>query len=107
QVIIPHQEDIAMSATLTEQAVPTGTWTLDAVHSSVGFAVRHSGVSLFRGTVEGFEAELVDGVLTGGASASAISVQDESLQGHLLSPDFFDAEQFPRVAFESTSISRD
>ena len=34
-------------------------------------------------------------------------MQDENLEGHLLSPDFFDAERFPRVSFESTSIARD
>ena len=41
------------------------------------------------------------------ATASAITVNDENLQGHLLSPDFFDVERTPRVSFESTSISRD
>jgi polyisoprenoid-binding protein YceI len=96
-----------MSTTLTEQTVPTGTWTLDPVHSQVGYAVRHAGVSLFKGTVEGVEAELADGVLTGGAPVTGITVQDENLAGHLLSPDFFDAERFPRVSFESTSIRRD
>ena len=38
-----------MSTITTEQAIPTGTWTLDTVHSTVGYAVRHSGVSLFKG----------------------------------------------------------
>ena len=50
-----------MSTITTEQAIPTGTWTLDTVHSSVGYAVRHSGVSLFKGTVDSFDAELADG----------------------------------------------
>ena len=41
-----------MTTTLTEQAIPTGTWTLDATHSQVGYAVKHAGVSLFRGGLE-------------------------------------------------------
>ena len=95
-----------MSTITTEQAIPTGTWQLDTVHSSVGYAVRHSGVSLFKGTVGAVEAELVDGALRGSADVSSITVDDENLQGHLLSPDFFDVERTPRVSFESTSVSR-
>jgi polyisoprenoid-binding protein YceI len=96
-----------MSTITTEQTIPTGTWTVDRVHSSVGYAVRHSGVSLFRGTVDSFDAELADGKLRGSAEVSSITVDDESLQGHLLSPEFFDVERTPHVSFESTSISRD
>ena len=96
-----------MSTITTETAIPTGTWELDKVHSSVGYAVRHSGVSLFKGSVEGFDAELVDGALRGSADVSTITVNDENLQAHLLSPDFFDVQRTPRVSFESTSIARD
>ena len=95
-----------MSTTITEQAIPTGTWALDKTHSTVGYAVRHSGVSLFKGGVEGFEAELVDGTLRGSADVSRITVNDENLQAHLLSPDFFDVQRTPRVSFGSTSIRR-
>jgi polyisoprenoid-binding protein YceI len=96
-----------MGTITSEQAVPTGTWTLDKVHSSVEYAVRHSGVSLFKGGVEDFDAEIVDGTLRGSADVSTVTVNDENLQGHLLSPDFFDVQRTPRVSFESTSIRRD
>ena len=96
-----------MSTITTEQTTPTGTWTLDKIHSTVGYAVRHSGVSLFKGTVGSFDVELVDGALRGSADVSSITVDDDNLQAHLLSPDFFDVERTPRVSFESTSISRD
>jgi polyisoprenoid-binding protein YceI len=95
-----------MTTTLSEQILP-GTWTLDKVHSTVGYAVRHSGLSLFKGGLTEFDASLVDGVIRGSANVASITVNDENLQGHLLSPDFFDYEQFPRVSFESTSIVRD
>lgn len=93
--------------THTEQALPAGTWTLDPVHSQVGFAIRHSGVSLFRGTIDSFEAELADGTLRGSAEVSSIRVSDENLNAHLLSPDFFDATRFPKVTFTSTAPRRD
>jgi polyisoprenoid-binding protein YceI len=95
-----------MSTITVEPTVPTGTWTLDKVHSSVEYAVRHSGVSLFKGGVADFDAELVDGALRGSADVSTITVNDENLQAHLLSPDFFDVQRTPRVSFESTSIRR-
>jgi polyisoprenoid-binding protein YceI len=96
-----------MTTTLTEQQIPTGTWLLDTTHSSVAYAVRHSGVSLFKGGLADFDASLVDGELRGSAEVASITVQDENLQGHLLSPDFFDAERHPRVSFESTDIRRE
>jgi polyisoprenoid-binding protein YceI len=96
-----------MTTTLTEQAIPTGTWTLDATHSQVGYAVKHAGVSLFRGGLESFDATLAEGSLIGSADVSSITIQDENLAGHLASPDFFDAERFPKVSFHSTSIERE
>jgi polyisoprenoid-binding protein YceI len=95
------------TVTQIEQAVPTGTWSLDKIHSHVGYAVKHAGVSLFKGAVEGFEASLADGTLCGSAPVTGITVQDENLAGHLLTPDFFDAERFPQVSFTSTELRRD
>jgi polyisoprenoid-binding protein YceI len=94
------------TVTQIEQAVPTGTWTLDKVHSQVGYAVKHAGISLFKGEVEGFDASLADGTLRGSAPVKGITVQDENLAGHLLSPDFFDAERHPTVSFTSTELRR-
>jgi polyisoprenoid-binding protein YceI len=96
-----------MTTTLTEKTIPAGTWTLDKTHSSVSYSVRHSGVSLFKGGLTDFEAALDDGQLRGSAAVASITVQDENLEGHLLSPDFFDAERFPRVSFASTDIRSD
>jgi len=92
--------------TTTEQVLPTGTWTLDTTHSSVAYAVRHSGVSLFKGGLSEFDASLDGARLHGSADVAGITVQDENLEAHLLSPDFFDAERFPRVSFASTEIRR-
>jgi polyisoprenoid-binding protein YceI len=101
------EENRTMTTTLTEQALPTGTWTLDKTHSSVSYSVRHSGVSLFKGGLADFDAVLDAGLLAGSADVASITVQDENLEGHLLSPDFFDAERYPRVSFASTDIRRD
>ena len=96
-----------MSTTEHTTAIPNGTWTLDPVHSSIGFAVPYSGIGTFRGTFADFDAKLVDGTLEGVAKVASVKVDDENLVGHLQSPDFFDAEQYPELRFVSRTIERD
>jgi polyisoprenoid-binding protein YceI len=95
----------------TEQ-LPTGTWTLDPIHSSASFAVKHMVVATFRGRFEEFDARLdVDengeGKLVGTVKTDSIVVKDENLAAHLRSPEFFDTERYPELRFESTSITRE
>jgi polyisoprenoid-binding protein YceI len=95
------------TTTTTTTGIPTGTWATDPVHSSIGFAVRYSGIGTFRGTFEEFDAKLVDGRIEGVAKVASVKVDDPQLTGHLQSPDFFDAEQHPELRFVSSSIERD
>lgn len=90
--------------------IPAGTtWTVDQVHSNVGFAVKHMVVSTFRGRFEDYDATLTaneDGTLrlAGRVDASSISVKDDNLAAHLQAPDFFDTERHPYVTFDSTLV---
>ena len=97
------------TVTETQEVVPTGTWTLDGAHSLVGFELPYMGLT-FRGSFSPVEATLTDAdgrpTLTGVAKADDIRVQDENLNVHLLSPEFFDAERTPELRFESRSIRR-
>lgn len=93
--------------TSTTTTVPTGTWSLDPVHSSIGFAVTYQGVMTFKGTFEEYGATLADGRLEGFAEVASVKVDDENLAGHLQTPDFFDAEQYPELRFASQSIERE
>jgi polyisoprenoid-binding protein YceI len=98
------------STTLTEArtAIPTGTWRSDPVHSSVGFSVRYALVGTFRGSFGDFSValETEDGEprLAGTVKVASVRVPDENLTGHLLSPDFFDAERHPELRFDSTRV---
>lgn len=90
------------------QALPVGTWTIDPVHSQVGFAVGYH-VGTFRGSFSPVQATLEVGAsgearLTGSVAVSGVQVQDENLAAHLRSPDFFDAERTPEISFASTAI---
>jgi polyisoprenoid-binding protein YceI len=94
-----------MSSQTTEQAVPTGAWSVDTVHSTVGFAVPYLA-GTFQGTFSDFDARLSDGVLRGTAEVNSVQVKDPNLEAHLQNPDFFDAERFPQLSFEAGDISR-
>jgi polyisoprenoid-binding protein YceI len=95
-----------MSATIERTAIPTGTWNADTVHSGLGFEVPYA-VATFSGDVTDFNASLKDGVLEGAARIASLKVKDESLEAHLQSPEFFDAERHPELTFVSTEIRRD
>ena len=96
--------------TISQQTLPTGTWNVDPVHSQVGFAVDYV-VGTFRGSFSPVDATLAvaeDGTatLTGTAPVNGVKVQDENLEAHLQSPDFFDAERAPEITFRSTDVRR-
>jgi polyisoprenoid-binding protein YceI len=83
----------------------TGTYTVDPVHSSFGFAVRYQGVSVFKGTLAEVDAKLADGKLEGNAQVESISIKSPAqFRAHVLSAEFFDAENHPRVTFTSDAI---
>jgi polyisoprenoid-binding protein YceI len=85
--------------------IPTGTWTVDPVHSVAGFAVRHMIVGTFRGEFDDVDATLTDGELVGKVKVASLKIKDEKLKGHLFSPDFFDVERFPEIVYESSSLA--
>lgn len=85
--------------------VPGGTWTVDPVHSVASFSVRHMMVGTFRGEFCEIEASLTDGKLVGKVKVASLRIKDERLKGHLLTPEFFDAERYPDVVFESSSLT--
>lgn len=94
-----------MSSQITQQGLPTGTWSVDRVHSTVGFAVQYMA-GTFQGTFSGFDAHLEDGLLSGSAAVASVQVKDPNLETHLQSPDFFDAERFPQLSFKADDVDR-
>ena len=83
----------------------SGTYVADPVHSSFGFAVRYQGVSLFRGTLSDVTAQLSAGRLDGTAKVESISIRTpDQFRAHVLSAEFFDAENHPEVRFVSSDL---
>ena len=93
-----------MSTDTVNQKVPTGTWTVDPVHSSISFAITHNNVATFRSGFETYAATLTGGdeaKLEGSVDVQSIDIDEAQLKGHLMSPEFFDAERFPKLTFAS------
>ncbi len=90
----------------------TGTWTIDPVHSSIGFSVRHLVVSKVRGHFGTFSGAIVvaeDGTPSVSAEIAIDSVNSGNAQRdeHVKSADFFDVEKYPTATFVSTGVRAD
>ncbi len=97
-----------MSTETLNQQIPAGAYAVDPVHSSITFAITHNGVATFRSGFGTYDARLSGGEaprLEGTVDIASIDIEDEQLKGHLLSPDFFDAQHHPRLRFESSELS--
>jgi polyisoprenoid-binding protein YceI len=88
-------------------------WTLDKAHSKLSFTVTHLMISEVDGGFKNFDAKLTsskadlsDAVFELTAQVNSISTDNERRDGHLKSPDFFDAEKFPTLTFKSTSFTK-
>ena len=92
--------------------IPTGTWNADPSHSKVGFAVKHMGIANVRGEFTEYSGTLEIGEdlssarVSGSAKVASVKTGEDQRDVHLRSPDFFDAEQFPELTFESTRLER-
>jgi polyisoprenoid-binding protein YceI len=96
-----------MSTETVNQTIPAGSWGVDPVHSAIHFAITHNGIATFRSGFKSFSAELSGGdqpKLVGSVDVDSVDISEEMLKGHLMSPDFFDAENHPQLKFSSTSL---
>jgi polyisoprenoid-binding protein YceI len=93
-----------MSTITTSKTAPAGSWSADPVHSNVSFEIDYAGTNIFRGGFHEYSAGVHDGVLEGSAKVASVDVKDEQLNGHLQTPDFFDAERFPKITFRTSDL---
>ncbi|MGO9782854.1 MAG: YceI family protein [Streptosporangiaceae bacterium] len=103
-----------MSSAATEiPGYVAGTWTIDPIHSEVGFSVRHMMVSKVRG-----KFEKVDGTFTTAPDplqstvhavidASSITTHQNDRDNHVRSEDFLHVEKHPTITFDSTGVTAD
>lgn len=86
-------------------------WTIDPAHSEINFTVRHMMISNVRGRFENFTGEVEfdqenpsNTQVEVKIDANSINTREEKRDGHLRSPDFLNAEEYPYITFESHSV---
>mgnify|MGYP003544702240 FL=1 len=96
--------------TRTTTLVPAGTWQVDPAHSSVEFSVKHMGIANVRGRFTDFQGTVEVGKDAWSAKArgtikvASIDTGEDQRDTHLRSADFFDADAFAEITFESTRV---
>jgi polyisoprenoid-binding protein YceI len=99
-----------MSIIAATTLLPTGTWSVDPVHSRVEFEVRQLGVATVRGAFDEFEGtlelheDLAAARVHGSITVASLDTNRKRRDAHLRSYDFFDAERNPKITFESSEI---
>ena len=87
--------------------IPSGTWSIDPVWSALEFEVKKLGLATVKGRVPGFSGTIEGGetpTISGTVDVSSITTFDETRDGHIQAPDFFDTERYPELRFESASV---
>jgi polyisoprenoid-binding protein YceI len=98
-----------MSAITTETLVPTGTWAVDPVHTTIGFQVTDTSdlFSVVNGRFIDVAGRVIGGEdpsFTGTIRVDSLRTDNEQRDKHLISPDFLDAPKHPEIRFRSTSV---
>ena len=91
----------------------TGTYTLDAAHSTIGFVARHARVTKVRGAFTDFTGTAVLDFDDPSRSRAEVTIQVAGIDTrnaqrdeHLRTNDFFDAATYPEITFVSTAAEK-
>jgi polyisoprenoid-binding protein YceI len=104
---------VTSSTPSTDLQIPgyvAGTWTIDQVHTHVGFVIKHMMVSKVRGHFGAFSGQIVTAddpfasSVTASIDVASINTNNDMRDEHIRSADFFDAEHHPTMTFTSTGI---
>lgn len=109
---------VALSAFLASQPAevpaprPGNDWSIDPVHSSVVFKIKHANVSNLYGMFEKLSGKLsidpkdvASGRIEVEIAADSVYSHDPKRDAHLKGPDFFDVKQYPAIKFTSTKLT--
>lgn len=105
--------DTALTSTrqIAGREVPVaGSWSLDPTHTTITFEARHMMISKVRGTFGTVTGSIevgedpMESQVTALIDVSSVETGSEDRNNHLLSPDFFDVESHPNLAFRSTGV---
>jgi len=98
-------------AGLNRPALASETYNIDPVHTTIGFGVTHLVINTVHGKFNEFEGSVVvdDGRVSaaqGVIQAKSVNTGIDKRDNHLRSADFFDAEKFPKITFQSKRVEK-
>jgi polyisoprenoid-binding protein YceI/predicted dinucleotide-binding enzyme len=109
---VPHPMPKTADSAVAPGELSAGTWSIDPVHSSISFSVRHLMVNRVRGTLGTFS-----GVITVSSQGTpsvlaevavgSLNTGNDQRDAHLKAAEFFDVEQYPTATFTSTGVRAD
>jgi polyisoprenoid-binding protein YceI len=106
-----YKKNVAVGDQVPNPSAAT-KWSIDKVHSNVKFTVTHLVISevegyfkIFDGTLEHSKPDYSDAKINFTVDVNSINTDNENRDKHLKSDDFFNAEKFPQMKFESTSFT--
>src|SRR5580698_4272153 len=106
-------EEVIMSTVTAPQATATATWSIDPVHSTAQFKVKHMMISNVKGEftaitgkLELNDADITKSRVEASIDAATINTREPQRDAHLKSADFLDVEKFPVLTFKSTRVSK-
>src|SRR6478735_6246557 len=89
-------------------------WVSDPSHSEIHFKVKHLMISTVSGSFDDFSVNVntdnenfANAQISFTANSNSVNTRSEQRDAHLKSPDFFDAENYPELKFQSTSFIKD
>lgn len=89
------------------------TWAIDPTHSEIGFKVKHMMFTNVSGKFNLFDADIVNeeeqfetSAINFSAEVNSINTGNDDRDNHLRSADFFDAENFGKLTFKSTGVTK-
>ncbi|MCX8143575.1 MAG: YceI family protein [Bacteroidia bacterium] len=105
---------VATIATIGWNSIAQTTkWVIDKSHSKVQFDVAHLVISEVTGQFKSFDGSVLsdkpdfsDAKIEVSIDVNSINTDDEKRDGHLKSPDFFDANKYPKITFKSKSLKK-
>jgi polyisoprenoid-binding protein YceI len=101
---------MTMTSMTTLPGYVAGTWTIDPVHSEVGFSVRHMMVSKVRGKFGAFTGRIVTGadplssLVDASVDLTSVDTGNPDRDAHLRSSDFLEVDRFPTMSYHSTGV---